>query len=167
MRKELNNPHDKYFRSVLSNKEIAKDFIKAFLPKEVVDALDFDHFEQVTDSFLDEELQSTISDVIYQTRFKNIDQEVFVSLLFEHKSYYEPETIFQLHRYLPNIWDHQIKQGEKRPLVIPLVVYHGKEKWKKKGLEDFFRCQTSILDNFCLYLITFWLTFQNIRKKKF
>ena len=138
MRNDLNNPHDKYFRSVLSNAEIAKDFVKAFVPQEVVEALDLDDFEQVTDSFIDEELKASISDIIYKTRFKNMEQDVFVSLLFEHKSYYESETIFQLHRYLPNIWEHQVKQGAKRPLVIPLVVYHGKEKWKKKGLEDFF-----------------------------
>ncbi len=138
MKNELNNPHDKYFRAVLSNVEIAKDFVKAFVPKEVIDALEMEYFEQVTDSFIDQDLQSSISDIIYRTRFKDMEQDVFVSLLFEHKSYCDVETIFQLHRYLPNIWEHQVRQGAKRPLVIPLVIYHGKGKWKKKGLDDFF-----------------------------
>ena len=138
MEEKINNPHDKYFRSVLSNKEIAKDFVKAFLPSEISESIDFEHFEQVTDSFIDEQLKTAISDIIYKTKFKETEQDIFVSLLFEHKSYYQEDTIFQLHGYIGNIWAQHIKQEQPRPLIIPMVIYHGKERWKKKEMVDFF-----------------------------
>ena len=37
-----------------------------------------------------------------------------------------------------NIWDISLKQKEKLPVVIPIIIYHGIEKWKVKPLHSYF-----------------------------
>ena len=54
----------------------------------------------------------------------------YVYVLFEHKSYPDPLTPFQLLRYLVRIWEQELRQGaESLTPVIPLVVYHGLRAW--------------------------------------
>jgi hypothetical protein len=37
-----------------------------------------------------------------------------------------------------NIWELSLTQNEKLPVVIPIIVYHGKEKWIIKPLHSYF-----------------------------
>lgn len=57
-------------------------------------------------------------------------------MLFEHKSFSDPLISLQLLRYMARIWEQALKEGKARPLppIIPLVIYHGRVKWKI-GLE--------------------------------
>ena len=61
-------------------------------------------------------------------------QEGYVYFLFEHKSYPSKGVAFQLLNYMVRIWEQKIKKelDQKIPVVIPLVVYHGKDKWQIK-----------------------------------
>ena len=45
-----------------------------------------------------------------------------VYILFEHKSYADRLTSFQLLRYLVRIWERMLRQGEPLAPVIPLVL---------------------------------------------
>ncbi|MEK7830815.1 MAG: Rpn family recombination-promoting nuclease/putative transposase, partial [Acidobacteriota bacterium] len=50
--------------------------------------------------------------------------------LLEHKSAPDGWVAFQLLRYIMRLWEQRFEQGcEKLPLVIPIVFYHGKERW--------------------------------------
>ena len=54
-------------------------------------------------------------------------------MLFEHKSTPEEWIAFHLLRYQVRIWELFLKQNEKAkrlPVIIPLVLYHGKKKWR-------------------------------------
>ena len=55
-----------------------------------------------------------------------------VYILFEHKSYQEPLTAFYLLKYMVKIWELWLGKREELgfPVVIPLVLYHGKTGWK-------------------------------------
>jgi hypothetical protein len=61
--------------------------------------------------------------------FKSGEQG-FVYILFEHKSSPAPDTAFQLLRYMTRIWEYASKHvKDSLPAVIPVVLYHGREKW--------------------------------------
>ncbi len=60
------------------------------------------------------------------------NHEGYIYFLFEHKSYPARYIAFQLLKYMIEIWETKIKKEElnKLPVIIPLVIYHGTERWK-------------------------------------
>ena len=128
---DIANPHDRFFKEVLSRQEVARDFIVHYLPSDIVGLLDLESLEIRKDSFIDKELKEYFSDILYGVDMKG-GRSSYVYVLFEHKSYPEPLIGLHLLRYMVRIWEQAIKLGETRPLppVIPVVVYHGRSKWK-------------------------------------
>ena len=129
----INNPHDKFFKETFSRLEIARDFVLHYVPPEITALLDPETLEISKDSFVDEELKERFSDLLYQVDLKK-KGSVFIYLLFEHKSYSDPEVALYLLMYMVRIWMQYLKQEKKRPLptILPLVVYHGKTQWNVK-----------------------------------
>jgi len=128
----ISNPHDKFFKETLSNIDIARDFIFNYLPKDILNIIDTEEMEIVKDSFIEKNLRETFSDLLYKVKIK--EKSGYIYILFEHKSYPYRLISFQLLKYISRIWDLSIKQRNagknvELPLVIPLVFYHGKEKW--------------------------------------
>lgn len=83
---DIQNPHDKFFKEVFSNKETATDYFKHFLPVEITRNIDFHTLKQDNNSYIDEELKEYFSDLIYRCRYRG-KHPVNLVLLFEHKSY--------------------------------------------------------------------------------
>lgn len=132
MAETINHPHDAFFKDLFSRLDVAADFFARHLPPEVASALDLTQLELVNGSFLDDELQPHFSDLVYRVRLKN-RAEVYVCLLLEHKSAPDKWVAFQILRYIVRLWaEAQEKGAAKLPRVFPLVIYHGKRKWKIK-----------------------------------
>ena len=50
-----------------------------------------------------------------------------------HKSYTDQLAIFQVSRYIIDLWSKAVESGKKElPVVIPIIVYHGKGRWNYK-----------------------------------
>lgn len=101
-----------------------------YLPAEVNAVLDLSTLELQKDSFIDAELREHFSDLLYRVQLRD-GNEANVYLLLEHKSSPDIHVAFQLLRYMVRHWERA--QREKiRPLppVIPIVVYHGRERWQ-------------------------------------
>ncbi|OLS01549.1 Rpn family recombination-promoting nuclease/putative transposase [Tissierella creatinophila] len=126
---KIQNPHDKMFKETFSNIEVTKDFINNYLPKSIVDIIDIETLEHQKDSFIDNNLNETFSDMLFGVNINN--NKGYIYFLFEHKSYTSKNIAFQLLKYMIQIWELKIKnlQTNKLPIIIPLVIYHGKEKW--------------------------------------
>ncbi len=131
------NSHDKYFKEVFSKKEEATAFLKGSLPKELVRNINFDSLAPLKDSYIDEELKENFSDLVFTCKYKG-KKEIKIALLFEHKSKPVQYPHFQLLKYLIKLWDADLKQKRKPVPVIPIIFYHGKEKWDKKRFEEYF-----------------------------
>ena len=86
---EISNPHDRFFKDVLSRREAARDFVLYYLPADVAVLLDIESLVVSKDSFVDKELREHFSDIIYQVDLKQGDS-AYIYLLFELKSYSEP-----------------------------------------------------------------------------
>lgn len=126
---ETKNLHDAFFKEVFSRVEVARDFFAKYLPPEISAALDLSEIEVLKDSFVDPELQSHFSDLLYRVSFKN-GKTGFVYILFEHKSKPEKFVAFQVLMYMVRIWDMLLRQKAKSlPPIFPLVLYHGRTRW--------------------------------------
>jgi predicted transposase/invertase (TIGR01784 family) len=123
--------NDRFFKDVLSRREAALDFVLYYLPADLAALLDIESLVVSKDSFVDKELREHFSDIIYQVDLEQGDS-AYIYLLFEHKSYSDPLIALHLLRYMIKIWEQEVKQGKARPFspIIPIVVYHGKSKWK-------------------------------------
>jgi len=182
---DIQNSHDKYFKEIFTQIEPARSFVENYLPKDISCQIDSSTLEIMKDSFVSKELSEIYSDVLYRVDIKG--EIAYIYILMDHKSYPDKAVSFQLLKYKYLIWEKEIKgnrKWKKLPLIIPLVFYHGKEKWKiesnfsdivyinEKSLEkyavnfDYILCDLSelsddeILGNVLLKLVIF--TFKHI-----
>ena len=126
----LINPHDKFFKESFSRREIAESFVREYLPEKLCKHLQLKSLEILKDSYVDKELSEHFSDILYKVRISG--KLSYIYLLFEHKSYVDPWTGFQLLRNMVKIWEQFCKQhrkAKKLPIIIPIMIYHGSEKW--------------------------------------
>ena len=127
---ELRNPHDLFFRETFSRPEVARDFMTEYLPAKVVAVLDLNSLELQKDSFIDPELREHFSDLLYRVQQRD-GNEANVYLLLEHKSSPDVQVALQLLRDMVRHWERAQREKVKPlPPIIPVVVYHGQEKWQ-------------------------------------
>ena len=59
-------PHDRLFRSVMSDLRVVKDVCFQALPKKILDAIQFDSLIPCAQTYVSEELKMTQTDVLYK-----------------------------------------------------------------------------------------------------
>ena len=131
-----NKPHDHLFKSTFSDKRIATDYIRNFLPTSLSSRLDLSTLELTQSSYVNSDLKEYFSDVVYRCSYG--EEEINLSLLFEHKSKPDGIIYLQLLRYLLEAWTQPSKKKGGLKIIVPIVVYHGKENWKKRAFSSFF-----------------------------
>jgi predicted transposase/invertase (TIGR01784 family) len=124
----IQNPHDGFFKQTFGRVDFAQEFLAKFLPADVVGELDLPALQAISDSFVDDELRQTQSDLVFTVPLAE-SGEAIVYLLFEHKSYADRLTVFQLLKYVVRINERRVREGLPLCCVIPLVVYHGPSGW--------------------------------------
>lgn len=125
----VQTPHDKFFKRFFGYKEITKDFLENYLPEDIKEIVDLDTINLEDGSHVDNELKETFSDMLFSVNINN--QEGYIYFLFEHKSYGSRDISLQLLKYMIEIWtkDMEDKKLSSLPVIIPIVIYHGKTKW--------------------------------------
>lgn len=96
---DISNPHDNFFKELLSLPQNARDFLRYYLPPAIVAEFDLRQLELVKDAFVDAELQKHLADLLYRVKLKRGD-EAFVFVLFEHKSAPDGWVALQILRYI-------------------------------------------------------------------
>jgi predicted transposase/invertase (TIGR01784 family) len=127
---KIQNPHDKFFKKTFGNVAVAKDFLNNYLPQKIMGIIDIETLEPQKDSYIDEEFKEGFSDLLFRANINK--REGYLYLLFEHKSYPSRDVAFQLLKYMVKVWNTRVGETGQLPIVIPLVVYHGKESWNIK-----------------------------------
>jgi predicted transposase/invertase (TIGR01784 family) len=122
------NPHDTFIKRIFANKEDAISFFRATLPSDVLEILEIDKLEQTKETFLPKNQNQSQTDILWKIPTRR-GKEIFIYLLFEHKSYHDPKIFFQLLGYLTQIYLWQKENGRELVPVIPFVFYHGEKKW--------------------------------------
>ncbi len=136
-KKNIKNPHDRFFKELFSEKAVMSEFISKTFPEEIVKNINLKSLQLENTSYLDENLQTTYSDMVYNCVYNN-ETKINVTLLFEHKSFYASYPHFQLLSYILRIWEKQLKDKVKLTPVIPIIFYHGKNTFSKKNISEYF-----------------------------
>lgn len=137
---DLTNPHDKFFKETFGQIEVARDFLRNYLPVPVVAQLNLNQIQLEKDTFIDPHLKEHFSDLLFSVPRRDGNGLAFVYFLFEHKSFPDMWTWLQLLGYIVRFWEREMDQKAKTlSPIIPLVIYHGKEKWKgSRQLSDLY-----------------------------
>jgi len=149
MENKLYHSHDKLFRETWSNLPNARSFLENYLPENIIDIVRLDTLEICKDSFIEKDLQDYYSDMLYKVKFG--EEFGYIYFLFEHKSYPDRSIHLQLLEYMIKIWRLQLKQSKSRKMsiVIPLVLYHGRERWKiAPELSSVFKGPVGVLSDY-------------------
>ncbi len=98
------------------------------------------------------------------------NKDSYIYLLFEHKSYKDRMVIFQVLKYMVNIWESKIRSDKDKrkeagesnsgdielPIILPLVVYHDKGEWTiKKTLGEMIPSYSELPDDLKKYIPNF------------
>jgi len=153
MQKKLRKAHDKFFKEVFSRKEEVIAYINGSFPEELKSQINFDSLKLESESYINEDLEETFSDLVYSCLFS--ETPIKISLLFEHKSF-QPDIIYiQLLKYILGIWEGNLKKKTALMPIIPIVIYHGKKTWQHKTFDAHF-------DKFPKELLRFFPNFEYI-----
>ena len=155
------NQHDIVTKKVLSRKTYAVDFVSNALPKKIASKLDFSKLKIEKGDFIDSGNKERFTDILYSVPTKKTSQKLGIFCLVEHKSTRDRDIHSQLLMYLAGIY-----KTHKWP-VIPLVLYHGKEKW---GIPTNFMSSLEVPEELRDYLIKyipeFWYLLLNLGSGK-
>ncbi len=123
-------PHDAYFKVLMSDEHVAKEFFEYHLPKNILTAADLSSLSMEKNTFVDEEFKRSEADVLYSVKLK--DHPGYFYTLVEHQRKPEKLMPYRLLRYMIRIIDHHIKKHGAScdlPLIIPIVFYNGERKY--------------------------------------
>ena len=127
----MKNPHDKFFKAAFSDIETARGFLEHYLPEEVKKQIDLTTLETTQGSYVDRELKESHTDLLLRADIAG--RKGYVYLLIEHKSYSDKPVILQLLKYMVKIWEKELQAEKKLSVIIPIVVYHGQNRWGVEG----------------------------------
>jgi predicted transposase/invertase (TIGR01784 family) len=120
--------HDLFVKGFLSNLTEAIDFFDSSLPKSITNLLELAKLELTKETFIDQDHKESRTDLLYKVPLKR-ETSIYIYLLFEHKSYYDPKIFTQLLDYISKIYRWQLENQECLMVVIPFVFYHGERGW--------------------------------------
>lgn len=160
MSKEITHTHDNFIKQLLSHKELATDFLKEYLPDPLVKLIDFKTLTPQDTSYISEKLKASFSDLVWSVKMQD-KKKLRISLLLEHKSYVDPEVVFQLLDYLASGYRKQIKEKKRAEPIIPILYYHGKKGWEFKALDAYFSDYPGLIQP---YLPSFATEFVNLQQ---
>jgi len=141
MSRGIHNKHDAFFRSLMSDIEVAKAFMRNFLPDELKAVVDLSGLKHVPSSYISEKMKQTYADVVFECPLleTHVGLLVHLCLLAEHKSTPYKFSNIQTGGYVFDAYRQQIK-NKQDPLipVIPIIYYHGEQEWVPPSIPELF-----------------------------
>ena len=124
---EINQAHDRFFRSIMTDPKVIREFFEINLPVNVRNAIDLGSIVPQKDSFIDDHLRLQTADMLFSVEFGK--QPGYLYLLVEHQSSPDKFMAFRILKYMIAIMEKHVAKtkGSKLPLVYPVVIYNG---WK-------------------------------------
>ena len=146
--------HDLAHKEFYSHPENIKDLLQGFVALDCVEEFDFSTLEQVIKSFVAKENTERHDDIIWKVRWR--DKLVYIYILIEFQSDVDetmPVRIMSyvslLYLYLLGNKNSEYWKEKKLPVVLPIVLYNGKDIWNvPKNIQDMFKETNEELQKF-------------------
>ena len=125
--KKQRNRHDKLVKTILKDEKEMARFINGFLePKEKIESKNLIKY---VNSYITKKYKYKESDLVYKLK----KQEIF--FLIEHQSNIDNTMPYRILNYCIDImqeWikNKKIKKETQYPIIVPIIIYTGNEKWK-------------------------------------
>lgn len=133
---EINNPHDRGYKSLLASEEIFLELLQSFVNMGWVSQIDPEEIIRLDKSYILQDFSEKEADLVYRLKIK--DQEVIFYLLMELQSTVDFQMPYRLLLYMVEIWRDILKNADpeivgrkdfRLPVIVPIVLYNGKDKW--------------------------------------
>ncbi len=135
---QIQSPHDRLINQTLQQIEAARTLVANHFPSEIAKHLKLQTLAHVDTSFIDHNLRRRFADRLFSVE---VSEEivaslgmktnyVYVSVLVDHKSTDEPQTLVQMLGYIVRIWENALANGQPLVPVIPWVIYNGVGPWR-------------------------------------
>ena len=137
--------HDIAHKEFYSHPENVKDLIQGFVALDCVSEFDFNTLERENTSFVPKENTERHDDIIWKLRWR--DKWIYIYILIEFQSDVDetmPVRIMSyvslLYLYLLGNKNLEYWKEKKLPVVLPIVLYNGKDIWNvPKNIQDMFK----------------------------
>ena len=106
------NPHDLFFRSMMTEPKLIKEFFEYHLPAHIQSVINIDSIRPEKENLINEELKERITDLLYSVEFGN--QQGYITLLVEHQSTPEKLMPFRVLQYVIAVMEHHITKTQKK-----------------------------------------------------
>ena len=121
---DISKRHDKLFKGIMAQEEVAKEFFRVHLPYKVRSLVDLDTLKHDKTDFVDEKLKETLSDTIFRVNLKGSSEITYMCILLEHQSRSDPLMSFRIVKYMISIWDGYLNANNgaiKLPMIYPFI----------------------------------------------
>ena len=132
--KNKDKKHDKLVKTILKKPEEMAKIINEFLEPSV--EVKSENLVKYTNSYITQKYKSKEADIVYKLK----NEEVF--FLVEYQSTIDKKMPYRILNYCVDImqeWvkNKKLKRQTKYPIVVPIIIYTGIEKWKiPKNFKD-------------------------------
>ncbi|MEX2590940.1 MAG: Rpn family recombination-promoting nuclease/putative transposase, partial [Chitinophagales bacterium] len=154
--------HDRFVKALFSQPEKARQYFEDSLPENVLKQIDLNSLQVQSGSFIDEKLNNTFSDILFKVRLKDKKESCWLSVLVEHKSRKDRYVTVQIGHYIFSALLQQIREKKKPAPIVPVLFYHGAEKWD-------YHTHRSLYDSFGSEILSFVpefdYIFDNLQKR--
>ncbi len=118
-------PHDRLFKALMENLDVARDFLQAHLPKALTEQCRWSTLRLESGTFISPKLREHMSDMLYSVQGEKSDIGIYI--LIEHQSSPDELMPFRILEYRLAAMRKYIEQnqGKKLPIVVPLLFYNG------------------------------------------
>jgi len=132
----LHHAHDKFARYMLSQPAIALDFLKSYIPPNVLRFLRLDTLCIEKGSFLEKELQQTHKDILYSVKIDQAEdsqqsvhhhQTGYIYIVVEHQSSIDDKMPGRMLSYQAQISRQHYEKTGRFPQILPIIYYCGKQ----------------------------------------
>ena len=128
----MSSNDDAGYKLLFSSPELVRDLVMGFIPDDWLHGLDYDTLEKIPGSYVTDDFRHRADDVIW--RVKVDDKWVYLYILIEFQSTVDKFMAVRMMVYIGLLYQDLIRRGEvfnnkSLPPVLPIVLYHGEQKW--------------------------------------
>lgn len=133
-------PHDRFVKSLMSNKRVAREFFETHIPQNIQKDIDFNTLELQKSSFINDKLKMQEADLLYSVQIQK--KPGYFYLLLEHASTPDKMLPYRMIKYMIAIMDAHLEKSKSKtlPFIFPLILYTGAKPYKySNDLFDLFK----------------------------
>ncbi len=140
------NIHDDNFKHNFTKKDVAHDFLKHNLPKEILEQVDLSTIAIENTELISTNYRTKRNvDVLYSIQSKEGDT-IYAIIHLEGQSTHDTDMALRIWEYqvaVGRVFYHnnkKAKKDKKIPVIVTFVLYHGKKKWTSaKSIAELFQ----------------------------